>query len=273
MSPAFLDGVGQPALIGVCHLDPTPGSPGFRGDFEAVLDKVRRDARALVAGGIGCAIVENFGDTPFYAEQVPPETVAALALALRAVREAAPELLLGVNVLRNDARSALGLCATTGARFLRVNVHVGAAVTDQGVVEGRAAQTLRERDRLAKGCAILADVHVKHATPMGTESLAQAAQETSLRGGADALIVSGTATGAAPSSSALAEVRAACPESLLLVGSGFDIDNAESLLKHADGAIVGTSIKAGGDVHAPIEAGRVRRLLERVRSLPKAQTR
>ena len=32
-----------------------------------------------------------------------------------------------VRVLRNDARAALGLCASAGASFLRVNVHVGAA--------------------------------------------------------------------------------------------------------------------------------------------------
>ena len=267
MTHPVFEGARRPFLVGVCHLDPTPGSPGFKGDFDAVLDKVRGDARALVEGGIRHAILENFGDIPFYAEKVPAETLAALALAVQTVSEAAPELCLGVNVLRNDARAGLGLCATTQACFLRVNVHIGAAVTDQGLVTGRAAETLRERMRLAPGCAILADVHVKHATPMGQESLAQAAKETSLRGAADALIVSGTATGAAPQPSALAEVRAACPDAMLLIGSGFELKNASSLLEHADGAIVGTSIKAGGDVHAPIDPKRVRSLVEHVHSL------
>lgn len=256
------DGAPSPLLIGVVHLAATPGAPGFGGDFGTVLEAARRDGRALADGGMRYAIVENFGDHPFFAERVPPETVAAMALALAAVRSAAPELVLGANVLRNDVRAALGLCATGGAGFVRVNVHTGAAITDQGMVQGRAAETLRERARLAPRASVLADVHVKHATPMGAESLADAARETVGRGAADGLIVSGTATGAAVDPSDLAEVRAACPEALLLVGSGMTVDSAATLLAHADGAIVGTALKVGGDVHAPVDVARVRSLVE-----------
>lgn len=262
MSARFPGDLRRPLLIGVVHLAATPGSPGYGGDFDAVLDAARRDARALVEGGIRAAVVENFGDAPFFAEQVPAETIASLALALSAVAEVAPELALGINVLRNDARAALGLCAATGAGFLRVNVHTGAAVTDQGIVQGRAAETLRERARLAPHAALLADVHVKHATPMGDESIGQAARETLGRGLADGLIVSGTGTGAAPDTADLAAVRAACPEALLLLGSGFSASSAAEFLAHADGAIVGTATKHGGDVHAPVDPARVRELVQ-----------
>ena len=142
------------------------------------------DAQALVGGGCDALIVENFGDTPFFKTQVPPETVATLALALATVRHSTPSVPVGINVLRNDARAALGLCAAAGGRFLRVNVHTGAAVTDQGVIEGEAASTLRERARLCPGAALLADVHVKHASPLGRESIGQAAQDGSLARGA-----------------------------------------------------------------------------------------
>lgn len=262
MSARFPGNLPRPVLIGVVHLAATPGSPGYGGDFAAVLAAAQRDARALVEGGIRAAVVENFGDAPFFAEQVPAETIASLALALSAVAEAAPELALGINVLRNDARAAIGLCAATGAGFLRVNVHTGAAVTDQGIVQGRAAETLRERARLAPHAALLADVHVKHATPMGAESIGQAARETLGRGMADGLIISGTGTGAAPDTADLAAVRAACPGALLLLGSGFTASSAAEFLTHADGAIVGTATKAGGDVYAPVEVARVRELVE-----------
>lgn len=268
MSSPILAAGQRPLLIGVVHLAATPGAPGFAGDFGAVLEAARRDARALAAGGLRHAIVENFGDHPFFAERVPPETVAAMALALDAVRGAAPELELGVNVLRNDVRAGLGLCASGAASFVRVNVHTGAAVTDQGVVQGRAAETMRERARLAPEIAVLADVHVKHATPMGAESLADAARETAGRGAADGLIVSGTATGAATDPADLARVRAACPGTLLLVGSGLTESSAKDLLAQADGAIVGTALKEGGDVHAPVDAARVRSLLDTVQALP-----
>ena len=165
----------RPYLVGVVHLAPTPGSPRFRTGFDRVLERAVADAEALASGGCDALLVENFGDVPFHAERVPPETIAAMALALSAVRESAPGLPVGVNVLRNDARAALGLCAVTGAAFLRVNVHCGVVATDQGMVEGRAAETLRERARLARTTAILADVHVKHGRTLHETSLRRAA--------------------------------------------------------------------------------------------------
>lgn len=224
----------------------------------AVLDAAERDARALVEGGVDGLIVENFGDTPFFAESVPPETAAAMALAVARVRACAPdELAVGVNVLRNDARTALGVAAVTDANFVRVNVHCGAAVTDQGLVNGRAAHTLRERERLAPAAAVWADVHVKHAVPLGGGELADAAEEAHGRGRADALIVSGRATGSMPDPREVAVVRAAVPAAYLVLGSGVDASNAAVLLAEADAAICGTALKEGGDVLAPVERSRV----------------
>ena len=166
---------------------------------------------------------------------------------------------MGVNVLRNDARAALGLCAATGAAFARVNVHTGAAHTDQGLIEGDAANTLRERVRLCPEVKILADVHVKHATPAGDETVAEAAQEAVGRGLADAVIVSGRATGGAASPDDLSRVREAVSVPVI-VGSGLTAANAAELMRHADGAIVGTALKRDGRVEAPVELARVERL-------------
>jgi len=167
---------------------------------------------------------------------------------------------VGVNVLRNDARAALGLCASTGASFVRVNVHTGVAVTDQGIVQGRAAETLRERARLCAGVVILADVHVKHATPLSREPIGAAAMDAVERGLADGLIVSGRATGSAPDASLVSEVRASVGRSPIFLGSGVGVENARALLEHADGAIVGTALKRGGSVYAPVDRERVLRL-------------
>ncbi len=256
-----------PLFVGMVHLLPLPGAPRFGGDLRAVLEAARSDACALAEGGCDAVLVENFGDVPFWGERVPPETVAAMALALDAVRAEAGALPLGVNCLRNDARSALGLAAATGARFVRVNVHVGAAVTDQGVLEGRAAQTLRERARLCPQVAILADVHVKHATPLGAEPIERAARETVERGLADALVVSGSGTGARTAQADLERVRESVPSAPLLVGSGFDEESARELLAVADGAIVGTWLKRDGRADAPVDRERVARLARLFREL------
>lgn len=253
----------RPLLVGVVHLAPTPGAPRFDGDLAAALERARADARALAEGGADAVLVENFGDAPFHPGRVPPETVAAMARAVDAVRGEVGALPVGVNVLRNDARAALGICASTGASFLRVNVLVGAMVTDQGLIQGSAAELLRERARLAPGVLLLADVHVKHATPLAGGDLVDAALDTLQRGLADALVLSGSRTGRAPDPASLARVREAVGEAPLLVGSGLDERNAALLVPPADGGIVATSLQAGGRPRAPgapIERERVRRL-------------
>ena len=250
----------RPAFVGVVHLLATPGAPRFGGSLAALLERAASDARALVNGGVDALLVENFGDAPFFAGAVPSETIAALAVALREVRALAGDLPVGVNVLRNDARAALGLCAATGAAFLRVNVHTGAMVTDQGVIEGRAAETLRERARIAPAAAILADVHVKHATPLGCETRTDAALDARQRGLADALILTGARTGSAPARKDFLELREVLGDCPLLIGSGLDEHDREGLLALADGAIVGTSLKRHGRVSEPVEEARVARL-------------
>jgi uncharacterized protein len=250
----------RPLFLGVVHLLPTPGSPRSDGSLARVVARAVEDARALVQGGADGLIVENYGDAPFFPGRVPSETVAALALCTSAVIAAAGAIPVGVNVLRNDARSALGVCAATGARFLRVNVHSGAAATDQGVIEGRAHETLRERARLAPHVAILADVHVKHATPLGRESLAEAVREHVQRALADAVIVSGPRTGAPPTISDLREAREAASGTPVLIGSGLTTDNARELLPLADGAIVGTALERDGRTAEPVDPERVARM-------------
>ena len=244
-------------LIGVVHLLPLPGAPRYGGSMPAVVEAARRDARALVDGGCDGLIVENFGDLPFFAESLPPESVAAIAVAAEAVRQLADEVPVGVNCLRNDARAALGVCAATGASFVRVNVHTGAAVGDPGLLRGRAAETLRERSRLCPAAAVLADVLVKHAAPLAPIGLADAAEEAVGRGLADGVVVTGRATGSPPDAAALGEVRERIGSHPLFVGSGLDAANAPQLIAPCDGAIVGTSLKEDGRVEAPVDPGRV----------------
>ena len=153
-------------LIGVVHLRPLPGAPRWRGDLESVVEFAVNDARAYERGGAHALFIENFGDVPFTKGRVAPETLAAMTAAGRAIRQAV-KLPIGFNVLRNDARAALALCAVCGGAFIRVNVHTGAMLTDQGLIEGNAYETLRYRQRICPRAQIFADVHVKHAVPLG----------------------------------------------------------------------------------------------------------
>src|SRR2546430_7159493 len=243
-------------LFGMVHLAPLPGAPLFGGAIDAVIEEALADARALRDGGCDGLLFENFGDKPFFKDRVEPETVAAMT---RLIVEVSAEVKLpfGVNVLRNDAISAVAIAGATGAAFIRVNVHTGAMVTDQGIVEGRAAETLRRRAALAPTLLIFADHMVKHAAPLASMDEMQAAKDLRLRGLADAIIISGAETGAEPDAARLARVRAVV-DAPLLVGSGLTAEHA-ARFEAADGPIAGTWPKPDGPVNGPVDLGRAKR--------------
>jgi membrane complex biogenesis BtpA family protein len=221
-----------------------------------VIRWARADAQAGADGGANAIIIENFGDAPFYKCEVPAETVAAMAVVGAAVRETV-KLPIGFNVLRNDGRAALALCGSCGGDFVRVNVLSGAMVTDQGIIEGNACAVTRLRPQLAPSAKILADIHVKHAAPLANVPLEIAARDTVERGLADALVVSGSATGQTTSLDDVKRVRSACPQIPILIGSGATVANGASYLQFADGLIVGTWVKRDGKVSNPVDRNRV----------------
>ncbi|MDQ3036578.1 MAG: BtpA/SgcQ family protein [Myxococcota bacterium] len=264
-------------LIGVLHLPAMPGDPAYAsGGFEGVLEHARRDARALREGGIESVVIENFGSRPFpkgdARDPIPAHQVALMAILTRELRGDFASV--GVNCLRNDVVSALAIAAASGASFVRVNVHVGAYVTDQGVIEGEAARSLRYRASLSAAAtiAICADVLVKHATPLAPIDPAQATKDTLERGMADAIVVTGTATGAPIDLAMLRQVREAAGDRPVMLGSGLTPESAPALLPHADAAIVGTWIKERGDVRAPVDAERTRALVRACRGLFRASS-
>ena len=254
---------GRP-LIGMVHLLPLPGAPGWGGSMDEVVDRAVTDARVLTAAGFDGVMVENYGDAPFFRGEVPPETVAALTRAVVAVRRET-NLPVGVNVLRNDARGALGIAVSAGARFIRVNVHTGSMWTDQGLVQGRAAETVRARAALAAEVAILADVHVKHATPVDGATIGMAAADSWERGRADALIVSGVGTGSATQLTDVQAVRAVVPDAPILIGSGTTHENVRQLMTVADGAIVGSFVMTGGEPGTAVNPKRAQMLVQAAR--------
>lgn len=252
-------------ILGMVHLRALPGSPRHDGDLEAVREAALADARALVDGGVDGLLVENFGDAPFHPGRVPAPVVAHLTALAAAVRREV-DVPLGVNVLRNDAVAALGIAHAVGAEMIRVNVLCGARLTDQGIVQGVAHELLRERRSLgAENVRILADVNVKHSAPLAPYDLSQGVRDVLERGGADAVVVSGTGTGAAVDLAELKEVRAASQGAPVLVGSGVTAETAARTLEDADGLIVGTAFQRDGWSAAPVEPARVRELIRAAR--------
>ena len=256
----------QKHLIGMVHLLPLPGAPDYQGSMQEVIRRARTDAAALRSAGFDAIMIENFGDAPFAADSVPVETVAAMSVVCAAVASDLDRP-IGINVLRNDAAAAIAIAAAIHARFIRVNVHTGAMLTDQGWITGRAHDTVRLRQRIAPELAICADVLVKHAIAPQGANAADLALDTVRRGKADVLIVSGAGTGSPTDPGRIEAIQIAVPDIPIWVGSGLNEENAATLLAIADGAIIGSSIKERGEVNAPVDPVRAKRLVERIRSL------
>lgn len=262
-------GVSRP-IVGMVHLPPLPGAPRFDGNRERLHAVARRDAAALAEGGVDAVMLENFGDAPFYPSDVPRHTVAEMTALAGTVSDATGGLPLGVNVLRNDAASALSVAAAAEGDFVRVNVHTGARVADQGILEGQAHETMRLREQLDTDVAVLADVDVKHSAPLADAAYeAESLAENAERGLADGIVVSGARTGRPTD---LGDVQEAVDrrdqlgtETPVFVGSGVTRDTVGDVLDIADGAIVGTAFKDDGETENAVDPERVTAVMDAAR--------
>lgn len=251
-------------IIGVVHLMPLPTSPRWGGSLRAVLDRAQQEATALASGGVNGIIVENFFDAPFTKGSVDPAVVSAMTLIVGELMNLVT-VPVGINVLRNDAKSALAIASCVGAKFIRVNVLTGVMATDQGLIEGQAHELMRYRRELGSDVKILADVLVKHARPLGSPNLTTAVQETIERGLADGVILSGWATGSPPTLEDLELATAAADGVPVFIGSGANWENISTLMQAADGVIVSSSLKRHGKIDQPIDPIRVSQFVEATR--------
>jgi len=247
------------------HLRALPGAPLYGGKIDEVRDAMLRDAEALVEGGVHGLMMENFFDTPFYPDRVPAHVVAQMTALALEVRKQFEKVPLGINVLRNDGRSALAVAHASGASFVRVNVLCGARVADQGILHGIAHELLRDRAILgARDIKIFADVDVKHSAPLAARPIEDEVDDTLKRGLADALIVSGAGTGKSTDPAHVAAVKKRAGAAPVFVGSGITAETIRDYVAHADGFIVGTALKHGGIAANPVDMTRVRELLKSI---------
>lgn len=248
-------------IIGVVHLLPLPTSSRWGSNLQTVIARAEREATALASGGVHGIMVENFFDAPFTKDRVDPAVVSAMSLIIDRLKNLVT-LPIGVNVLRNDAQSALAIASCTDSAFIRVNVLTGVMATDQGLIEGKAHELLRYRRELGTDVKILADVLVKHAHPLGYQPLAATIKDTIERGLADAIILSGPTTGTPPDIEELKLASQLAPETPVFIGSGASWHNISNLLPHADGIIVASTLKRHGQIEQPIDPNRVSQFVE-----------
>jgi uncharacterized protein len=262
----FLSAVPTPAVIGMLHVPALPGTPRQALEMPSIVARVLAEAEIFAAAGVDAVLLENMHDVPYLRGAVGPEITAAMAVVAGKVVERVP-CPVGVQVLAGANREALAVALAAGAAFVRVEGFVFGHVADEGWLEASAGELLRYRRAIGAGAvALLADIKKKHAAHAATAdvSLAETARAAAFCG-ADAVVVTGAATGDPAAAAELAAVRAACALPVV-VGSGVSAANVADYAGAA-AVIVGSSLKAGGRWDGDLDVARVRAIVERVAAL------
>lgn len=254
------------ALVGMVHVGALPGTPRGAQSVEQLVREAVQEVRCLAEGGCDAILVENMNDLPYLRREVGPEVVASMTAVCRAIK-AVTDLPCGVQVLAGANEAALAVALAAGFEFIRAEAFVFGHLADEGWIDACAGPLLRYRKQIgAEGVAVWADVKKKHSAHAMTAdvSLAETVRAAEFFG-ADAVIVTGEATGRQASTADLSSARGAT-RLPVVVGSGVTEENAAAMLQHADAVIVGSALKKGGHWSGPAELDRVRAVASAVRS-------
>jgi membrane complex biogenesis BtpA family protein len=253
-------------VIAMAHLGPLPGSPGYdpgRG-VEGLIQAVAADVEKLQAGGVDSIMFGNEGDRP-YVLRAPAEGLAAMAAIVAALKPML-KVPFGVNYLW-DPYATVALAVATGASFAR-EVFTGVYASDMGLWQPDGAGALRLRASLGRpDLKLLFNVNAEFAAALDTRPIELRARSAVFSSEVDAICVSGPLTGQPVASSDLEKVKAAVPDRPVLANTGVNLDNVAAILEVADGCVIGTHFKVGGDTWKAVDGNRVKRFMDRVAKL------
>jgi membrane complex biogenesis BtpA family protein len=250
-------------IIAMAHLGPLPGAPGYDvdGGIDALAEAVAADIESLQKGGVDAIMFGNEGDRP-YLLKASPEGLAAMSVIVARLK---PMLRVpfGVNYLW-DPYATVALAVATGAAFAR-EVFTGVYASDMGLWQPDCAGALRLRTALGRpDLKLLFNINAEFAAALDGRPIEQRAASAVFSSQADVICVSGPLTGQPVDQSDLQKVKLAVPDRPVLANTGVDLDNVAAILEVADGCVVGTHFKQGGDTWRPVDGERVKRFMDRV---------
>jgi membrane complex biogenesis BtpA family protein len=166
-----------------------------------------------------------------------------------------------------DPECALAAAVASQAAFIR-EVATGSWESDMGTWSPDVARLLRNRRNLgADSLAVFMNITPEFASSTGRRTPAEIARSVAVSSLADAILVSGAMAGDEPDVSTLASVRdAVAAEVPVLLNTGAKASNIAAFLEHADGCIVGSSLKRDGYTWNDVDPARAAAFVEAARS-------
>lgn len=259
-----VDLAGRKSIIGMVHLLPLPGTPFYNGETpQQILDAACRDRDALLDAGFDAISVSNEGDRP-YSTDIPREQVALFTHIMSRLTKDLP-VPFGCGMLI-DIRASLAASAAVDADFIRLSF--GTLVGSYGILKEDPAEILRYRRRVgADGVRLFLNLNSHFSTSLDTRPLPEIVKTTVFVTSPDAIQVHGPGAGMQPSLDEIKSVREAANGLPIIVASGVDIKSVKDVLAISEGVIIGTSLKKDGNIWNPIETGRAKAFMERVREV------
>jgi membrane complex biogenesis BtpA family protein len=251
-------------VIAMVHLGALPGAPLYDAEagLEGLVEGARADLEALQAAGVDAVMFGNENDRP-YEFEVDRASTATMGYVIGRLRGEI-RVPFGVNVLW-DPMSTVALAAATGAAFVR-EIFTGTYASDMGPWTPDAGAAMRYRDRLGrKDCLMLYNVSAEFADSLDRRPLPDRARSAVFSSIPDAVLVSGQITGEAAKMADLEAVKAVLPQVPVLANTGVKHGTVAEVLRIADGCVVGSALKVGGDTWKPVDPERAKDFMERVR--------
>ena len=254
-------------IIGMVHMPPLPGTAHYDKDkgMNYILDVAYEDMMSLQNNGIDSFMFGNEGDRP-YILKASNETLSAMSFVIGQLKKEI-KIPFGVNYLW-DPVATVSLATASDADFAR-EVFTGVYDSDMGLWEPKAAEALKLRSDLGnKKLKLLFNINAEFAAPLGDRSIFQKAKSAVFSSTADAICVSGPITGEDVDLTNLNEAKKALNESVpLFANTGVKLETLDSILKVADGCVVGTSLKYDGVTWNQVDGKRVLQFMDKVNEI------
>lgn len=235
-------------VLGLVHLLPLPGTPLYtEGDLERSREKVKRDVNALAEGGAQGCLVQSVDKIYPSSDDTDYARVAAMALLVEtARREAGPGFYVGAQLMWNCITPSLAVAKVCGADFTRCSVLVGRSPSPFGMIEADPLKVMEYRRKIdAQNVGMIAEISGYHFAQNGgydagaLVSMAKSAVTV----GANAIEIFNPDPDL--NDRMVRDLKAALPNTPVILGGGTNVENAAQRLSLADGALVGSCFENG----------------------------